>query len=219
MADTVPQTEATASPPPPLVSLPALCRALDPPHSPASPSIDALLLPRDVGHHRASEVFVRGVVRAVLVLTARLTFLTLQALPDDVDDDEEAEEGGADATPPSEPSQLVQAVLKLNDKTGWSAAQQEACRAQLQPGCTILLHAFVEINPTATVAAAADSSAGAAPAELHLLSPLLPCPLIRRPRSAGSCVRKRPSQTLPWPTRMPTQRDRARNRCRPSNRA
>ena len=126
----------------PLVPLAALLAALDH-NDDALP----LPLPRAVGHYRRLEVCVHGVIRAVLTLTPRLAFITMQQC------EAEAEAAGA-----SSPARLVQVVLKLNDGTGFSAAQQAACKAQLRVGQRICLHAFVEINPPTTTPATASAS-------------------------------------------------------------
>jgi hypothetical protein len=140
-----------------------------------------------IGKHRGTCVCVHGVLRSMLALTPRLTFLGLQPLS------EEGEEGAA-ATAQSNHATataaavssvaasggdrqlqhqqqatqhpLVQVVLKLNDGTGFTAAQQAACRAQLRIGQRICLHAFVEINAAAAMPArAAPPAAPVVPAQ------------------------------------------------------
>lgn len=147
----------------PLVPLAALLAALDN-HKDGALALTLPLpmplpmsLPRAVGHYRRLEVCVHGLVRAVLTLTPRLAFITVQQC----DSEREAAEAAAAAAgcgAAVAPVRLVQVVLKLNDGTGFSAQQQAACKAQLRVGQTICLHAFVEINPpTATPAAAATT--------------------------------------------------------------
>ena len=147
-------------------SIVAVAAAAVPPSFPAA----ALRLPSTVGHHRRCELFVTATVRALLVLTPRLTFVSLGPCgPDEPDDETSAASAApvscaADSTAAFRPSQnLVQLVLKLNDATGWGAAQQLVVRPLLRVGTRIALHAFVEINSNAGLATALAAAASAAP--------------------------------------------------------
>jgi hypothetical protein len=165
------------------VPLAALLAALD-----ADDDALPMPLPRAVGHYRRLELCVHGLVRAVLTLTPRLAFITMQQC------EAEAEAAGA-----ASPVRLVQVVMKLNDGTGFTAAQQAACKAQLRVGQRICLHAFVEINPPTTTPAAASASVTAAAAAAS--SPVAVAAASSSPAAAASPPAALETSSLAWEVR------------------
>lgn len=126
-----------------------------------------LVLPAEAGKYRSAECAFVGRVRAVTIITPRLTFLSLQ------DPALEATNAAASAA-----SRLTHVIMKQNDGTGWSATQQSIAITRLRVGDLVDVHAFLEMNPVvatpsevaATATAAADMvwnerTATAAPAQ------------------------------------------------------